>query len=400
MKIRNVEVLVACPGRNFVTTRITTDDGVVGLGDATLNGRELAVASYVKDHLAPLLEGVEAENIERIWQYLYRGAYWRRGPVTMAAIASIDMALWDIKAKSLGVPLYQLLGGRTRRHLLTYTHATGRDIPELFDAVRRRQEQGFKAIRLQVGIPGLADIYGVGTAAGHTAGFAKPLVEVWDTPAYMRFVPSMFEAARNEFGAEVPMLHDVHHRLSPIEAARLAKDLEPYRLFWLEDVTPAENQEALRLVRSASTTPLAIGEVFNTLWDAQEILQKQYIDYLRMSVTHGGGVTAMRKALDFAATFHIRSGMHGPEDVSPVGMAAAIHLGVSIHNFGIQEYGGYRESTMELFNPAFELKDGYLTPGERPGLGVDYDDALAERHPYSASYLPVNELRDGTVHDW
>lgn len=400
MRIDKVEVLVASPGRNFVTVRITTADGVTGLGDGTLNGRELSVASYLRDHVAPLLVGRDAHRIEDTWQYLYRGAYWRRGPVTMAAIAAVDMALWDIKAKVAGLPLYQLLGGASRTGCLTYGHANGRDLPELFDAVRAMQERGYRALRLQSGVPGMDTVYGVYAADPAASGGVQPPVEVWDTDAYLRHVPTMFEAARAEFGPELPMLHDAHHRLNPTEAARLAKDLEPYRLFWLEDVTPAENPELLRQVRAASSTPLAIGEVFNTVWDTKTLIEERLIDYVRMSATHGGGITPLRKILDFAAMYQVRSAPHGPEDISPVAMSAQIHLGMALHNFGIQEYSGYQAATMELFAPEFTFSDGLLIPGEVPGLGVGYDDALAHAHPYSQSYLPVNRLRDGAVHDW
>jgi mannonate dehydratase len=408
MNIAMAEVLVASPGRNFVTLRITTDDGLTGLGDATLNGRELAVAAYLREHLAPLLIGRDAGRIEDTWQYLYRGAYWRRGPVTMAAIAAVDTALWDIKAKAAGMPLYQLLGGRSRDGLLAYGHASGAELPELLDSVRERLEQGYRAIRVQTGVPGLHGTYGVAASAGPQAagsggldpGPARPAVETWDTSAYLRHVPGVFDAVRAEFGPELPLLHDVHHRLTPIQAARLGKSLEPHDLFWLEDVTPAENQQALRLVRQHTTTPLAIGEVFNTIWDYRSLIEEQLIDYVRSPVTHAGGVTGLRRILDFAAVYQVKSGMHGPADVSPVGLSAGIHLGLAIANFGIQEHARHAPQTHEVFRTSYTFADGMLNPSQQPGLGVDYDDDAAAAFPYEAAYLPVNRLADGTVHDW
>ncbi|NEA37173.1 D-mannonate dehydratase ManD [Streptomyces sp. SID13031] len=401
MKIVDASVVVTSPGRNFVTLKITTDDGVTGLGDATLNGRELAVVSYLRDHVAPLLIGLDPHRIEDTWQSLYRGAYWRRGPVTMAAIAAVDVALWDIKAKVANLPLYQLLGGASRDRVRTYGHASGRDAPELFDSVRARLEQGYQSIRIQTGIPGLQRVYGVGGEPDALPdGRVRPLVEDWDTGAYLRHMPSVFEAVRNEFGPELPLLHDAHHRLTPLQAARLGKDLEPYDLFWLEDCTPAENQEGLRLVRSHTTTPLAIGEVFNSIHDFRTLVNEQLIDYVRAAVTHFGGVSPIRKLFDFAAQQQIKSAIHGPEDISPVGMAAAIHLDLAIHNFGIQEYAGYTAATDEVFRHAYTFTDGHLHPGEAPGLGVELDEELAAAHPYAPAYLPVNRLADGTVHDW
>ena len=317
----------------------------------------------------------------------------------MAAIAAVDVALWDIKGKVAGLPLYQLLGGASRTAVRTYGHAGGRDIPELLDAVRARQADGYTAIRVQCGVPGLDRMYAVPHASAG-APAVGPEVEEWDTPAYLRFLPSVFEAVRAEFGPELPLLHDAHHRLTPIEAARLGRSLEPYDLFWLEDVTPAENQEALRLVRSHTVTPLAIGEVFNTVWDYQTLIREQLIDYVRSSVTHTGGVTALRRIFDFAAQYQIRAAIHGPADISPVGMAAGLHLNLAVHNFGIQEYAPHPPETFDVFHVGYRFESGYLHPGEAPGIGVTLDEQAAASYPYAPGYLPVNTLRDGTVHDW
>ncbi|UEJ81588.1 D-galactonate dehydratase family protein [Brachybacterium halotolerans subsp. kimchii] len=412
MSIRRIDVDVTSPGRNFVTAIVTTDDGVTGLGDGTLNGRELAVASYLRDHVAPTLIGRDETQIESTWQYLYRSPYWRRGPVTMAAVAAIDMALWDIAAKRAGVPLYRLLGGASRTGLMTYAHASGTDLEHLDDAIRGYVEQGFRAVRIQTGVPGLGQIYGVhdsapgGTyeyePAGRLAADAprRPEEETWDTAAYLRHLPTVFEHVRSEFGPELHLLHDGHHRMRPIEAARLASDLEPYRPFWLEDCTPGEDQSALRLVREHSTTPLAIGEVFNSVFDYQTLITERLIDYVRSSATHAGGVTGLRQLMTFAGIYGIRSGFHGPTDVSPVGMAAHLHLGLAIHNFGIQEFMPHSARTLEVFRTSFTFADGMLQPGETPGLGVELDREAAAAHPYEPAYLPVNRLRDGTVHDW
>jgi mannonate dehydratase len=408
MEIERAEVIVTSPGRNFVTLRLTTTDGVQGVGDATVNGRELAVASYLQDHVCPLVIGRDPQRIEDIWQYLYRGGYWRRGPVTMAAIAAVDVALWDIKAKLAGMPLYQLLGGSSRRGLLAYGHASGADIPSLFESIDEHLQLGYRAIRIQTGVPGLGSVYGVASGGGSGPRYdyeparrtAVPTEESWDTRAYLRHVPDVFEAVRNKVGPELPLLHDVHHRLTPIQAAKLGKSLEQFDLFWMEDCTPAENQEALRLVRSHTTTPLAIGEVFNTVWDYQTLITEQLIDYVRSAVTHTGGISPMKRLMDFAGLYQIKSGMHGPTDISPVGMAAAMHLGLAIHNFGIQEYMHHSKATLEVFRTSYTFAEGLLHPGENAGLGVEIDDKAAAAYPYTPAYLPVNRLLDGTMHDW
>lgn len=408
MKITSADVIITSPGRNFVSLRVETEDGVVGWGDATLNGRELAVASYLRDHLDSVLVGRDASAIEDTWQYLYRGGYWRRGPVTMAAIAAVDVALWDIKAKYAQMPLYQLLGGASRTGLLAYGHASGADLPQLFESIDRHLDAGYRAVRIQTGVPGLGQIYGVAaTGNGQRYDYeparaaARPAEEQWDTRAYLRHVPTVFEAVRAKYGPELPLLHDGHHRMTPIQAAQLGKSLEPYDLFWLEDCTPAENPTSLRLVRQHTTTPLALGETFNTIWDYQTLISEQLIDYVRSAVTHTGGITAMRKLLDFAAMHQIKSGMHGPTDISPIGMAAALHLGLAIHNFGIQEYMRHSAQTLEVFQTSYRFEGGLLHPGDRPGLGVEMDVEAAAAFPYRGAYLPVNRLAlDATVHDW
>lgn len=403
LRVDRTDVIVASPGRNFVTLKVTTTDGLVGWGDGTLNGRELAVAAYLSEHVAPLLPGRDAHAVESTWQYLYRGAYWRGGPVGMAALAAVDMALWDLKAKAAGLPLYQLLGGASRTGCLAYTHASGRDVPELLDAVAAHREAGYRAIRLQVATPGAASSYGVardGAAYEPATRGARPAVETWDTRAYLRFAPTVFAAARERFGPEPMLLHDVHHRLSPTEAVQLGRSLEPYDLFWLEDVTPAENQALLRQVRAGTSVPLALGEVFTSPWDANLLVTERLVDYLRASVTHAGGVTGLRKMLALAELFQVRSGCHGPTDVSPIGLAAALHLGLAIHNFGIQEHMPHAAATDEAFPHAYRFADGMLHPGDEPGLGVALDEELAAEHPYERAYLPVAQLPDGTVHDW
>ncbi|MBP6854260.1 MAG: D-galactonate dehydratase family protein [Rhodoferax sp.] len=403
MKITAARVIVCSPGRNFVTLKIETDQGLTGLGDASLNGRELAVASYLNDHVIPMLIGRDAHRIEDTWQYLYRGAYWRRGPVTMSAIAAVDTALWDLKAKAAGLPLYQLLGGASRERVMVYAHANGRDIPETVDEVLRQAELGYRAIRAQSGVPGLNKVYGVATDGKpyEPATRGLPTEQDWDTAKYLRHAPQLFEAVRNAIGWDHELLHDVHHRLTPIEAARLGKDLEPWRLFWMEDATPAENQEAFRLIRQHTTTPLAVGEVFNTVWDCKDLIQNQLIDFIRTTVVHAGGITHLRRIADLAALYQVRTGSHGATDLSPVCMGAALHFDLWVPNFGIQEHMPHNEATDEVFPHAYRFEAGFMHPGEAPGHGVDINETLAARYPYERAYLPVNRLqRDGTLWDW
>ncbi|RDG30939.1 D-mannonate dehydratase ManD [Streptomyces corynorhini] len=400
-KIERVEVFVASPGRTFVTLRITTSDGVTGHGDATLNGRELAVASYLRDHLVPLLIGRDPARIEDMWQYLYRGAYWRRGPVTMTAIAAVDTALWDIKGKVAGLPVYQLLGGRSRDGVLVYSHASGTDVPSLLDDVDRFLDLGYQAVRAQAAVPDVGGSYGVRKGKVYEpAATSLPDEQPWDTEAYLRFAPTYLEAVRERFGFGFHLLHDVHHRLTPIEAARFGKRVEESRLFWMEDPTPAENQEAFRLIRQHTTTPIAVGEVLTSIWDVQHLITEQLIDYVRTTVVHAGGITHLRRIFDLAALYQVRTGSHGATDLSPVSLAAAVHVDITVPNFGIQEYMGHADETAEVFRSGVTFADGMLHPSEEPGLDVSYDEKAAERFPYQARYLPVARRLDGSVHDW
>ena len=400
-KIAAARVIVTCPGRNFVTLKIETDDGLHGIGDATLNGRELAVAGYL-EHLIPALLGHDADAIEDTWQYLYRGAYWRRGPVTMTAIAAVDLALWDIKGKRAGLPLYQLLGGPSRRSVMVYGHANGDTIEQTVEEALKYQRMGYRAVRLQTGVPGLAATYGVSRDKlfYEPADAAVATETVWSTVKYLPTVAKLFAAAREALGWDVHLLHDVHHRLTPIEAARLGKDLEPYRPFWMEDPTPAENQAAFRLIRQHTTTPLAVGEVFNSVWDCKQLIEEQLIDYIRATLVHSGGISHMRRIAHLAELNQVKLGFHGATDLSPVCMGAALHFDLWVPNFGIQEYMRHSEQTDAVFPHAYRFADGALYPGDVPGHGVDIDETLAGQYPYRAASLPVNRLEDGTMFNW
>ena len=402
MKIVNAKVIVTSPDRNFVTLKIFTDEGVYGIGDATLNGRELAVAAYLQEHVIPCLTGKDPLQSEDIWQFLYRGAYWRRGPVTMSAIAAVDTALWDIKAKVAGMPLYQLLGGKSRDAVMVYGHANGRDVEETADEVAKYIELGYLAIRAQTGIPGLGSTYGVSTDKMfyEPADAEIPSENSWSSERYLDHVPVLFDRLRDRFGFEPHLLHDVHHRLTPIEAARLGKSLEDYRLYWLEDAVTAENQEGFRLIRQHTVTPLAVGEVFNTIWDCKQLIQEQLIDYIRTSVAHAGGITHLRRIADLAALYHVRTGCHGATDLSPVCMGAALHFDLWVPNFGVQEYMLHGEKTDEVFPHAYSFDRGSMHPGDTAGHGVDIDEELAAKYPYQRAYLPVNRLQDGTMWNW
>jgi mannonate dehydratase len=320
----------------------------------------------------------------------------------MTAIAAVDVALWDLKGKAAGLPVYQLLGGAARNGVMVYGHASGGSLEEMLDDFAGYVDRGYRAVRAQCAVPGMDKVYGVHPGSGlyEPASAHLPAEESWETGPYLRFAPKMLGAVRERFGFDVHLLHDVHHRLTPIEAGRLGKDLEEHRLFWMEDATPAEDQEAFRLIRQHTTTPLAVGEVFNTIWDCQHLITERLIDYIRTSVSHAGGISHLRKIFSLAELYGVRTGSHGAGDLSPVSFAAALHVDMAVPNFGIQEFMGHLEPADEVFRTDWTFHNGLMHPGDAPGLGVEVDEEAAARFPYDPKSLPVNRRTDGSVHDW
>ncbi|RCW50613.1 D-mannonate dehydratase ManD [Halanaerobium sp. ST460_2HS_T2] len=396
MKINNVKVIVTNPGRNYVTVKIETDQGIYGVGDATLNGRELAVAKTIEEYLAPIIIGKNPDNIEHIWQYIYRGAYWRGGPVFMTALAGIDMALWDIKGKKAGLPVYSLLGGKCRDKALCYTHVSGQSFKEVKDNALKKIDEGYKALRVQVSIPGLDGTYGT------VEDDAKelPFVEKWDSKPYLNTIPQLFEYLKSEIDDDIHLIHDSHERLTISEAVKLAKRLEKYDLLFLEDLLKPENKDGFNFIKNNSAMPLAMGELFNSRWDAVKLITEKLIDYIRCDVSHIGGITEAKKIAHLAETFQVKTAWHGPADISPIAHMANLHLDFSTPNFGIQELAEFPKEVAEVFTGQPEFEDGYLKISDKPGLGCDIDEEKAAKYSYQKAYLPVAERLDGSVHDW
>ena len=405
MKITGAKVYVGGPRKNYVTLKIMTDQGIYGLGDATLNNRETLPAAYLQDYLIPNLIGMDPRTSEDIWQFFYRGAYFRGGPIAVAAFGAIDMALWDIKGKLAGMPLYQLFGGKSRDGAMVYAHATGADLPDLMESVTHYIEQGYQAVRVQCGIPGMPTAsYAVPAAKRGKGDFItdfggiRPKTEIWDTDKYMRYMPNALAEVREFFGPDLKILHDVHHRLLPREAAEFAKAVEPVGLYWLEDPTPAEDQDALRLIRHHSTTPIAIGEVFNSIWDCNKLIENELIDFIRIAVTYAGGITPVKRIVDLAGMHHVKTGFHGAPSHSPISMAAQAHLNAWAPNFGIQEYLVLGTPECDAMFPSeHRMQGGMFFVSDAPGLGVDFDEHEATKYEYVPGSHPIVRLKDGTL---
>lgn len=392
--IKDIRVILTAPaGSRLVVVRVeTSDTGLYGLGCATFTQRHLAVKSAVEEYLRPLLIGRPVDRIEDIWQTCWVHSYWRNGPVLNNALSGVDMALWDILGKRAGLPVYELLGGRCRQGAAIYRHADGRTPVEVEDNVRRWMAEGLTHVRAQMG--------GYGGRAGDLhRPEGSPDGAYFDPAAYARSVPKLFEHLRNTLGDEVELLHDVHERLRPGDAVLLAKRLEPYSLFFLEDPLAPEDIDYLAAIRSQCATPIAIGELFNSPREWTPLISARLLDYVRMHISQMGGLTPARKVAAYAELHGVRTAWHGPGDVSPVGHACNLHLDVSVPNFGVQEFAGFNEALQEVFPGCPEVRQGYMYPNDQPGFGIDLNEVAAARFPCSNEIDVWTQARtpDGTA---
>lgn len=392
--IRQIRVILTAPeGINLIVVKIeTSEPGLYGLGCATFAYRQHSVAALIQKHLAPLLVGREVARIEELWQLMNVNAYWRNGPELNNAISGIDMALWDIKGKQAGLPVYELLGGKVREAAAVYRHTDGRDLAELLDRVRGFQAEGVRHVRVQFGW------YGGGKAEDHRPEGAQAGA-YYDPRAYTRRVLQALEHVRATVGSELELLHDVHSRLTPALAVDFAKEVEPLRLFFLEDILAPEDLDWLENIRRVTTTPLAIGELFNHPREWIPLITGRRMDFMRMHLSQMGGLTPARKAAILGELHGVRTAWHGPGDLSPVGHAANLHLDLVSANFGIQEFGAFGANTRAVFSGCPELRAGYLYPNARPGLGVDLDETAAAKFPCDERVVEWTQVRlpDGSL---
>ena len=374
--IRDVKTIMTQPAgaRLIVVKILTSEPGLYGLGCATFTQRFHAVHAAIEKHLKPFLIGRDVSRIEEIWQMSMVHGYWRNGPVLNNAISGVDMALWDIKGKQAGMPVYQLLGGKCREAAATYAHAGGRDPQQVVESLQEFAERGYRYIRVQV------SGYGGAASEQPKPEGAQPGA-YFDPRGYTRSVLCMLEHVRNVVGGGIELLHDIHERLKPIEAVQFAKDLEPFKLFFLEDALAPEDIEWFRRIRQQCTTPLAMGELFNNPREWQPLIAEKLIDFVRMHVSQMGGITPARNVAAFANMYGIRTAWHGPGDVSPVGHAANLHLDLWAPNFGVQEWCRFPELVYEIFPGTPQVRNGYMYPNDAPGLGIDIDEELAAKYP-------------------
>jgi mannonate dehydratase len=384
--IKDVQVIATAPaGLRLVVVKVVTDqDGLYGYGCGTFTQRADLVVPAVEKYLKPLLVGRPADRIDDLWQAMYNSSYWRNGPVLNNAISGVDQALWDIKGRQCGLPVYQLLGGKCREAADCYGHASGAEIPEVIDSVRKYTSEGFRHVRVQIGMP--AGMAGYGSRSGN-AGDTGALHKdpVYEPAIYIRRALKMFEALRKELGEEIELLHDVHERVTPTQAVQFCKDVEKFKLFFFEDPLSPEDIQWFRLIRQQCTTPIAMGELFNSPHEWSPLITERLIDYIRVHVSQAGGLTPCRKMAIMGEAFGVRTAWHGPGDVSPIGHAANVTLDLVSWNFGIQEYSPFNAASQEVFQGCPVMKNGYLYANEAPGWGIEVNEAAAKKYPFGGT---------------
>ena len=407
-KIKDIRVIMTEPdGIRLVVVKILTDqDGLYGVGCATFTQRPLPVVKAITDYLRPFLIGRSVVDIEDIWQSSYVSSYWRNGPVLNNALSGVDQALWDIKGKMANMPLYDLLGGKAREAAAVYVHASGSSAEEVGDKMQAFMERGFHHIRVQVSTPGYST-YGnksakIGTDTSSNRDVSQgpiPITTclreydpakryahpggVFEPKPYLRSALNLFEYIRDRFGYGVEILHDVHERIPPILGVWFVKEVEPFQLFFLEDLFSPEDNEYFRMVRAQCATPIAMGELYSSPHEIIPMIKDRLLDFIRIHISDMGGITPCRKLAAMGELFSVRTAWHGPGDTSPIGHAANLALDLNCSNFGIQEYAIFGERTQEVFPGCPEVRDGMMWPNGKPGLGIDINEELAAKFPYN-----------------
>ena len=408
LKISRVETILTNTGRNYLIVKIMTQSGIIGYGDATLNGRELAVQSVIDQYISNLLIGHDSDRIEDIWQMIFKGSYWRGGPVLMTALAGIDMALWDIKGKRANLPVYSLLGGKSRDKILTYLHIHGRNEKELVDNCLKQVKNGCRVIRYSFDSE---DVFNKDNRLYQPhQDISMSRIEVknvkkeqgyWNEEIYANSLIKITKKLRESLGDNIGLIHDVHGRLSLAQACRVVGEMEKYNLLFLEDPIDSMNKEGLRKLSNSSNVPIGIGELYNTIYDCKNAISNQLITYIRVDISHFGGITPLKKTANLSEVYGIKTAFHGPSDISPIAHAALAHVDLTISNFGVQETVDFSDKlTNDVFDSGIEFHKGFITISDEPGLGVTVNEELAREHKYEPSYLPILRDEMGAIHNW
>ena len=398
VKIKSVKAIATAPqGSNLIVVKVeTTEPGLYGLGCATFTQRAVAVVTAINSYLNDFCVGKDVDNIEDMWNAVYVSSYWRNGPVLNNAISGLDEALWDIKGKRANMPVYQLLGGKSRFAIPCYTHANGKTPEEVADDVQRIMERGFSYIRIQQG--GYGAVGSINdTPDFKAAGFGGETDNYMNERTYLKSVPKLFETVRKRCGDEIELLHDIHERVQPMDAINMIKQLDQYRPFFVEDPFSPENMEWFKQLRASTTVPIAMGELFNNINEFKMPMVNQWFDYIRVHVSQIGGITPAMKIARLGEWFNIKTAWHGPGDVSPVGHSAHAHIDLAVWNFGIQEAVSFNDKTLQVFSGCPTMNKGYMSVNEVPGIGVDINEKEAAKYPIGTKSNWQVRKKDGTL---
>ena len=396
MKITNVKTILTSPKQNYLFVKIETDSGIYGVGDASMNGRELTVANYIDEYMKPQLIGRDPARIEDFWQLMYRGSYWRGGNIMMSALSGVDMALWDILGKSADKPLYQLFGGKVRDRVVCYSHVLGATMEEKIEqAADYARSRKLKVVRLRAGLPAANGTFGL------TQDQDKPKIEFWDSEEQMAETVEFFVKVRERVGSKIGIIYDLHERFSPDQAIKVMNKLEPYDPFFIEDPIAPDSVDSLRYVREKTNVPIGFGELYKSRWECLPAITNHWTDYIRCDIIRIGGITEARKIQAIAETYDVKTAWHGPNDVSPITHAVNWHLNVSAYNFGIQEDGTTCDDIKKIIIGGPEYEDGFLIMPDIPGIGCDINEEAAARHPFHKAYIPIcRRSSDGSLVTW
>ena len=398
VKIKSVKAIATAPeGINLIVVKVeTTEPGLYGLGCATFTQRAVAVVAAINSYLNEFCVGKDVDNIEDMWNSCYVSSYWRNGPVLNNALSGLDEALWDIKGKRAGMPVYQLLGGKSRFAVDCYGHASGNTPEAIAESVQKYMSQGFRHVRIQQGGYG-----GVGALAQKPdfkkAGYGYEGDNYMNEQAYLKSVPKMFDTVRKVCGDDVELLHDIHERVQPMDAINMIKAVEEYHPYFIEDPFSPENMEWFKQLRMSTTVPIAMGELFNNINEFKMPMVNQWFDYIRVHVSQIGGITPAMKIARLGEWFNIKTAFHGPGDVSPVGHSAHAHIDLAIWNFGIQEAVHFSDKLQSIFTGCPTMNNGYMSVNEVPGIGVDINEKEAAKYPIGTKSSWQVRKADGTI---
>ena len=400
IKITNVKAIGVRPTNiDLVVVKVeTSEPGLYGLGCATFNQRALAVIEAVNKYLPELCIGRDAENIEDMWRVAYYSSYWRNGPVLNNGISGLCDALWDIKAKRANMPLYQLLGGKSRFAVDCYTSGDGQSPEAIAENVQKAMDDGFRHVRIGAGRYGGPGVLGANPDF-LDAGYARKDDRFMFQRGYAMAIPKVFEAVRNRCGDEVELIHDIHELLEPRDAINVCLAVEQFRPYFIEDPLSPENTHWWKLFRGSTSVPIAMGELFNNVNEYLEPMSNRLFDFIRCHVSQIGGITQAMKIAHLGEWFNIKTAWHGPTDTSPVGHAALAHMELVHPNFGIHEgRGGFSDRLSEFFPGCPTIKNGYMYVNEAPGVGVEINEKLASKYPATNDGGRwTTRKRDGTI---